>query len=369
MTPEETVLLNDLTLVILSYNHPFQLERSLEHWRRLPVKVYVLDGSKKPWFGVGPLPSAPNVIYTHIPKEDDESSIKNYQRRAKIIRSLPLSKYAALIGDDDFFTTAGLICAIKYLESHNEIDAVIGKCVMFNVQDREITWIHKYKDWRPNENSSDPSIVNRLRNDHSLGFIYYGILRSEKLKSIHFRANGIMFSNQKYNELIAHTLGRAYCTISLIDNVLWLRDGKVTRPDTSEIGNYLLNGAADELVAEIFEEAFSDIDGSISPKELRELAVIEMLKLKNLLLKSASKYEAREKLSWTQNAKTLIKESLVKLISKSHPVVHRIIFSIISPRKKTRLRAVLQPDFDERKYFEELLLRNRIDFHLHADAD
>lgn len=369
MTLVKTELLNELTLVILSYNHPFQLERSLEHWRRLPVKVYVLDGSKKPWFGVGPLPSAPNVIYTHIPKEDDESSVKNYQRRAKMIRSLPLSKYAALIGDDDFFTTAGLIYAIEYLESHNEIDAVIGKCATFNVQDREITWTHKYKNWRPNENSSDPSIVKRLRNDHSLGFIYYGILRSEKLKSIHFRANEIMFSNQKYNELIAHTLGRAYCTISLIDKVLWLRDEKVTRPETSEIGNYLLNSDADELVTEIFEKAFRDIDESISPEAIRELAAIETVKLKNLLLRSASKYKTRKKPSRKKSVEIFLKESFVRLISESHQVIHQIIFRVIGPEKKSRMRAALQPNFDEINYFEELLLRNRIDLHLRADAD
>ena len=171
MTPEEFDQLKKITLIILSFNHPSQLELAIEHWRDLPVTVHILDGSEKPYFTVGPLPSAPNIIYSHIPRESNETPLENYKRRAKLITSLPLSKYAALIADDDFFTSMGLIRAVEHLEKHSEIDAVIGKCARFDLQNKRIIWTRKYKEWSANENSYDRSLLKRLSNDPGLGTV------------------------------------------------------------------------------------------------------------------------------------------------------------------------------------------------------
>ena len=76
MTSEESELLAHLTLVIPTYNRPLELERVIEYWRDTPVTVHILDGSDKPWFAVGPLPNAPNIIYSHIPRESNETHFK-----------------------------------------------------------------------------------------------------------------------------------------------------------------------------------------------------------------------------------------------------------------------------------------------------
>ena len=83
MKLNDSALLSEITLIILSYNHPLKLERAIEHWRDLPVKVQILDGSDRPWFAVGPLPNSPNIIYNHMPRENNETSLQNYMNRAK----------------------------------------------------------------------------------------------------------------------------------------------------------------------------------------------------------------------------------------------------------------------------------------------
>ena len=104
MTPEEVELLSQLTIVIPTYNRPLELERSIEYWRDTPVTVHILDGSDKPWFPVGTCPSAPNIVYHHVPSIIGEKWLENYSRRMCLAAGLPVTKVSVLCADDDFFS-------------------------------------------------------------------------------------------------------------------------------------------------------------------------------------------------------------------------------------------------------------------------
>ena len=369
MTLADTSVLNKITLIILSFNHPLKLERAIEHWRDLPLTVHILDGSDKPWFAVGPLPNAPNIIYSHIPRESNETPLQNYMNRARFIASLSIGKYAALIGDDDFFTTMGLISAVQHLESHSEIDAVIGKCARFDLSHTRVIWTRKYKNWSVNENSKNNSLSKRLGNDRSLGTVYYGVLRSEKLKQIQFRANEFKFSNQKYNEIITHVLGMGYCRVELLDTYLWLRNGEVGRSKDNDQGSFLGTLDEDEKVIYVFEKAFKDIDNSIAPEIIRELAANETNKLKNLLLENAKKHQDTSVKSLRKKIEIFIKKLIVKSVSNSPQFVIQVIIKALNHKNKLKLQDALPLDFEEKEYFERLLLRPRSELRLFADVE
>ena len=369
MKTADTALLNKLTLIILTFNQPFKLERAIEHWRDLPLTVHILDGSDKPWFAVGPLPSARNITYSHIPRESNETSLQNYMNRAKFIASLSIGKYAALIGDDDFFTTIGLVSAIRHLESHSEVDAVIGKCARFDLSHTRVIWTRKYKNWSVNENSKNNSLTKRLDNDRSLGTVYYGVLRSEKLKQIQLRANEIKFSNQKYNEIVTHVLGMGYCRVELLDTYLWLRNGEVGRSHDRDQGNFFGTTDEDERVTYVFEKAFEHIDNSIAPEIIRELAKNETTKLRNSLISSARKYQTPNTTSSKKKLELFVKKLITELICKSPRFVNQVIMKTLNQKNKLKLQDALPPDFEEKDYFERLLLRPRSELRLFADVE
>ena len=131
--PEEVELLSELTIVIPTYNRPLELERAIEYWRDRPVTVHILDGSPNQLFGPGQIVSSEAKIYYHsVPSVLDEKFMENYARRLIKGMSLIETAYASLLADDDYFPISGLLMGLKVLASEKKIDAVIGKCALYN---------------------------------------------------------------------------------------------------------------------------------------------------------------------------------------------------------------------------------------------
>ena len=143
MTPEEVELLSELTIVIPTYNRPLELERAIEYWRDLPVTVHILDGSEKPWFPVGVLPSLHNFYYYHMPQISREDPQVNGMRRLTFGATLSKTKFSAVCCDDDFYTGSGLLKSLKILASQNVLDAVTGRVLTYEKK-RNLFWHHKY---------------------------------------------------------------------------------------------------------------------------------------------------------------------------------------------------------------------------------
>jgi len=143
MTPEEVELLSELTIVIPTYNRPLELERAIEYWRDLPVTVYILDGSEKPWFSVGVLPRLQNFFYYHMPQIGRENPMVSVMRRLTFGATLSKTKFSVVCGDDDFYTAFGLLESLKILASQDVLDAVTGRILTYE-RKRKLFWHHKY---------------------------------------------------------------------------------------------------------------------------------------------------------------------------------------------------------------------------------
>lgn len=219
MTPEEIESLSELTIIIPTYNRPFQLERAIEYWRDLPVKVFILDGSEKPWFPVGVIPGTNTISYHHLSQNLGESSTDNYVRRITLATELAKTNYSALCSDDDIFTIRGLITALQILKS-NKADAVVGKCAQYLFRDGRVEWKKINWDWRSDHLSQSRNFLDHFSSD-AKGSYYYGIYATSIWKKIRLSGIEQTFSHGGANETISDHLTKILTRTFVIHDYLW----------------------------------------------------------------------------------------------------------------------------------------------------
>ncbi len=231
MTPEEIELLRELTIVIPTYNRPYELERSIEYWRDLPVTLHILDGSEKQYFQVGVLPGLPNINYHYFKPNDGESLSLGYKNRMRFAAQLPTTRFSAMIGEDDFFVISGLCSSLKILSESERICSVNGVTVGYENLNHETKWGLRQVE-KQNKSFASNSVINRLKPQQSgqTPIVYYGIFKTEtwkKVFSISYRFN--FNTNLIGGERLVHANALALGPLSEIKQVIWLRQFCVER--------------------------------------------------------------------------------------------------------------------------------------------
>jgi len=368
VTPEELELLSELTIITPTCNRPLELERAIEYWRDLPVTVHIIDGAIKPSFSLGQLVYRPAKIYYHsVPPELNEKPMENYARRLVKGMTLIQTKFGAQLADDDFFTTSGLCRALAILKTNEKIDAVIGKCATYNVDQQNVVWEKKYLNWVHDDLLQDDLLSIRINNDPGKYLVYYGVLRSEILRAIHSRANSFVFSDFRKNELIAHHLGLAYCRTMLIEEYLWVRQKALMKNPNY---NYLIRPtevSENRRLIDIFFEAFSEIDPSGSDDLKLKWASQKVKLIENRLKADDKKYMIITELTKIAVFETAVKRFLMKLILSSPKYVLLVVLKVAPSRFKKAIGDASPPDFEDKHYLENLLTKPREELRLRAN--
>ena len=181
MTPEEIELLSELTIVIPTYNRPLELERSIEYWRDTTVTVHILDGSEKPWFSLGSLKGASNITYHHMPAENGQNPMESVFQRIVYGSKLSNTKFSAIGCDDDFYTIAGLNYSLKLLKSQPNIDAVVGRVLTYQTNNRgQVLWWCKYLNWKDHDSAKSSDFSVRVFGKKN--WFLYGVCRTDLWK-------------------------------------------------------------------------------------------------------------------------------------------------------------------------------------------
>lgn len=226
MTPEEIELLSELTIIIPTYNRPLELERAVEYWRDTPVTVHILDGSDKPCFVVGVLPGAPNIRYHYFEPNESKVLSAGYKDRIRFAAQLPTTKFAALIGEDDFFVVSGLLASLKVLSESETICSVTGITVGFENLNGTTKWGLRQVEKRASKNFESCSVSERLKPQRfgDTPIVYYGIFKTEtwkKVFAISYRYN--FNSNLIGGERLVHANALALGPMKELKQVLWIR--------------------------------------------------------------------------------------------------------------------------------------------------
>ena len=368
MTPEEVELLSELTIVIPTCNRPLELERTIEYWRDLPIKVHILDGSPIQSFKPGQIVgSDAKIIYHWVPSVSNEKFMENYARRLIKGMSLIETKYASLLADDDYFAISGLLSALKVLNLETRIDAVIGKCALYYCEHSKIKWEKKWLNWNPISSLESDLLSDRLDNDAGKYFVYYGVLRTKALENIHTRANNYVFSDFRINELIAHHLGLAYCRVKIIDQYLWCRQKAFHRNSAYDHVIRPSNSNEESLITEIFVDAFTDID----PQVDRNLAQIwsnqKVQSIIDRLRSDDNKVQKRNGVSRSTKVKIFFKNFLMRFILSSPKCVLLVVLKVVPSRWKKSIGDASPPDFGDKHHLEKLLMKPREELRLRAN--
>jgi glycosyltransferase domain-containing protein len=228
MTSEEIELLSKLTILIPTYNRPYELERAIEYWRSTPVNVTILDGSEMSHFSLEILSSIPNVSYHHLPQSVGDSWRQNYVHRLDFARSLTKTKYSALCADDDYFSVSGLVASLRVLEDNADLDAVVGKTLGFEATENLVRWWLRYGPTSVGNASSwsDDPIVRLERGSLRL---YYGVVRTDLWNLRIDVTREHVWLGERW-ETLFQDVGRALFRATTINQIVWFRFKTQRRP-------------------------------------------------------------------------------------------------------------------------------------------
>ena len=230
MSPEEIELLRQLTVVIPTCEKPENLERAIEYWRDTPITVHIVDGSEKPWFEIGSIQNIPTITYHHLPRILGEEILDNYSRRLRFATTLPVTKYSALCADDDVFTISGLLGILKILEFETDVDGMIGRCALYDLDEVPPIWQLRYGDLRNSNDYLSKNVATRLLNRERAPWLYYGIMKTKLWQT--FLLLSHEHGYKRYTEKMMAIIDRALCRIQIIEKIVWIRQKYVPRTNT-----------------------------------------------------------------------------------------------------------------------------------------
>jgi glycosyltransferase domain-containing protein len=213
-------LLDNLTLVVPTYNRQRYALRNMRYWSARGVTVHVMDGSSAPIAPSELTELALNIHYHHLPV--------SFHDRMKVAIGLVETKYSAMMCDDEFFIPSGLEACIRELEAHTDLVSCAGRCMGFDALNGFVSGAIVYPRL---ENYSilqeDP--LDRM-NAHMAYYVpstIYSVVRTPVWLKAMSAAVCKVFSLHSFEEL-AFELAVCYCGKSkVISELSWLRSSEL----------------------------------------------------------------------------------------------------------------------------------------------
>ncbi len=209
--------LSNLTIIIPSYNRQDYVIRSIEYWSNFNAIVHIFDGSKDK-INHELLGNCSNVTYHHLPI--------SYAERLGYSINFVQTKYAVLLGDDEFFIPSSLIKCMDILEL-GEFSSIMGKTITFEYYKDKIfsrNWESPFladsNNYIIEENDSFDRMMNHMNN--YLCSTIYAVTKSEVwIKCIECASIKTPFADtiEFGFELANAYLGKS----KIINTLMWLR--------------------------------------------------------------------------------------------------------------------------------------------------
>jgi hypothetical protein len=165
---------------------------------------------------------------------------------------LPTTRFAAMIGEDDFFVISGLCASLKILSESTEISSVTGVTVGYENSYSETKWGLRQIEQQSSKNYESSRVAARLKPQQTgeTPIVYYGIFKTNTWKtlfSISYRHD--FNSNLIGGERLVHASALALGPMKELKQVLWLRRFYVQRTNFEAIEGYR-RGAYDRYLGD-----------------------------------------------------------------------------------------------------------------------
>jgi hypothetical protein len=176
--------------------------------------------------------------------------------RLSMATTLVSTEFVAFLADDEFYLKAGLLDAIRHLDSDREIIGCVGRCLYFFVDQGRFLMSHAYRDWLSFPSCGD-SLQRRLDLDlppNKTHMAMYGIYRREQWEVMVRSSYSVPFScgfaYERLLNLQRSVLGRT----EILESLLWMRSKENLPVTTTEIartnGNDFVSWATNPDFAE-----------------------------------------------------------------------------------------------------------------------
>ena len=209
-------VLNDLTLVIPTYNRERFIKRSISYWKDYDVNVLIVDGSKSGITGCFDYASYENIHYHHRPI--------SFFARLKYASELVETKYVSILSDDEFFIPSAIKSCILELGKDKSLVACGGQCVGFRYKNRQVIG-HRFYHLLDNYALLNDSPIERMilhMNPYTPSMIY-SIMKSEIWKKLIRIISSKVFDVFAISELQFELAACFYGKSKTIQELFWLR--------------------------------------------------------------------------------------------------------------------------------------------------
>ena len=205
---------NKITIIIISYNRPKYLKRSIDYYISNGFKVIVIDGSKKKQDSQI---KNKKLRYVNLRKSYHERFIYS----AKLVKT----KYSILVNDDEFFFPEFIDSSIKFLEENKNYGTVCGIVFTFFFKNEKIFFNRAYTYFSERISQSniiEERIKNSIYNPSVHG--YNSVMRSQI-----FKGEAKLLSKLKdvknifFKELMLNTFIISKGKSKFLKNLAWFR--------------------------------------------------------------------------------------------------------------------------------------------------
>lgn len=146
--------LNQITLIIPTYNKPSNLQLHLAIWKDYPISVIILDGSEFSNEAITKNQLPPNFTYLH--------SKEHFSQRVYDGATMCKTKYCALLFDDEVFIPASLDKSVSELERDPSLTSVSGQVLGFMKKNRSTYFMNMYEEFKKNNNKINSNYIRML---------------------------------------------------------------------------------------------------------------------------------------------------------------------------------------------------------------
>lgn len=205
--------LDDLTVVILTYNRHHYLAKVIEFWAEYSVKVVVVDGSEKRFDG---FLGNERTIYIHRPE-----SIYARMKEAVDMIETPFVIQAC---DDELYCPPALASAVRFLRTDGRYVSCLGEAVGLRLEDGDVAWAPIYEALRHGKTfEEDPSIraICHLT-DYRFPAHFYAVNRTEAWRTVW--RNLLKKEYPPVTELQLELALEFAGNVKVISEVMWVRN-------------------------------------------------------------------------------------------------------------------------------------------------
>lgn len=206
--------LEDLTVVILTYNRHNYLEEILGFWSEYPVNLVVVDGTGNPFGGL--LPNE-RCRYVHLPA--------SYQERLKKAVEMVETSFVIQACDDELYSPSALASAVRLLRGDSRYVSCLGEAVGLRLEDGEGVWEPVYpalRDGNPFEEDASIRAIRHLGNYRYPAY-YYSVNRTDVWRAVWRHALSKLYP-PSVGELQVELAFAFAGNVEVIPEVMWVRN-------------------------------------------------------------------------------------------------------------------------------------------------